>query len=259
MTVVAVLGVLEADERAVEADVGDVRVLGGGVDPLGGVRVRGRAARSRRRRRRCGRCRRCRPARAPARTGSPAASAGDAGCGEPEPSNGSTCQTPNSSPSVSANHQTVEPSSEMSAIQVPCGRRVSCRGCSPRRPGVDLEGAGGVAAQDAGVRRVPGPVRQADPRCAEALLPHRAARRRRRWVRPARSCSDRAGRAPAEVAGQRRGLRMRSAARTAERPAATLPRKQRSLAAAAPTTCPARSSSTASGGSGAGRLRGPVR
>ena len=40
MPVVAVLGVLEADQGAVEADVGDVRVLGGGVDAFRRVRLR---------------------------------------------------------------------------------------------------------------------------------------------------------------------------------------------------------------------------
>ncbi len=52
------------------------------------------------------------------------------------------CQVPNSSPSVSSNHQTCSPSGDSAPSLVPCGRSVTCRVVPVRPvPGVELEGA----------------------------------------------------------------------------------------------------------------------
>ncbi len=182
MPVVAVLGVLEADQRPVEADVGDAGVLLRGVDPFGRRRRAARATRAfgtssaeppdlgavvvaapdvggavppegqagRVAGRQRGGCR-LRRAGAVERLGLPHPELVAVGVGEPP------------------DRAAVEGDVEHPRALRPAGELT--RG-SPGRPGVDLPGAGAVAAEHAGLRRVPGPVRQGDPRRPEPLLPH---------------------------------------------------------------------------------------
>ncbi len=90
------------------------------------------------------------------------------------PAHGWRTQRPNSSPSVSRNHQTLSPSGGSVPSLVPFGRSVTWRTVAGVAvPGVQLEGAGRVGDVQAAVRGVARPVRQRDAGGAEALLPQR--------------------------------------------------------------------------------------